>query len=90
MPVKSGEGTNVTVPSLLTVYVPSPETVRDVLLQTNGPTPTPHNFNEVATAGKPASTWSFESGLRVCVAPFAPLDVSFIAAGTEAERTVTE
>ena len=73
MPVNVGNGLNVTVPSSLTVYVPSPGTVRDVLVQLFGisaatggvaaVSASPHNFNDDANNGKSATPGvSFASG----------------------------
>ena len=61
MPAKVDSGLNVTVPSGFTVYVPSPGTVTDVLVQLGGVSPSfvlavagssrPHNFTVEATSG---------------------------------------
>ena len=75
-PVNVGNGLNVTVPSLLTVYVPSPGTVSDVFEQAFGDSASsirtvagssrPHNFTEVANNGKSvAPAVSLPSGVYV-------------------------
>ena len=63
MPVNDGSGLNVTVPSGFTVYVPSPGTVTDVLVQlgavsavTGGvaaASARPHNFTDESTHSAP-------------------------------------
>ena len=66
MPVNVGSGSNETVPSLFTVYVPSPGTVRDVWVQLFGVCTglIPHNFTEVALNGKSAApAVSFANGV---------------------------
>jgi hypothetical protein len=68
VPVKVGSGSNVTVPSLFTVYVPSPGTVSDVLSQLFGVCTglMPHNFTDEANNGKSAApALSLASGAYV-------------------------
>ena len=51
VPMKSGSGSNVTVPLALTVYVPSSSTCSVVTLQVFGVCPLPHNFKVALFAG---------------------------------------
>ena len=64
------------MPSLFTVYVPSPGIVRVVLVQLFGLSDSlvsgvaglsiPHSFNVVGASGEPPGA-SFNSGLMICV-----------------------
>ena len=71
-----GNGLNVTVPLLLTVYVPSPGIVNEVFVQLLGLSASftpdvagssmPHSFRVAGTSGEPPGS-SFNNGLMVCV-----------------------
>ena len=66
VPVNVGNGSNATVPSGFTVYVPSPGTVNEVLSQLLGVCTgsRPHNFTDEANSGKSvAPRVSFASGV---------------------------
>ena len=92
MPVNVGNGLNVTVPSSFTVYVPSPGTVRDVLVQLGAVSASfvpdvagsssPHNFTVDATSG--ALEWPGSSLSRMSITWFVsygPVEVSFSKSG---------
>jgi hypothetical protein len=76
VPKKVGKGLNVTVPSLLTVYVPSPGIVNEVFEQLLGLSDSltpevagssiPHSYRDAGASGEPPGL-SFNSGLMVCV-----------------------
>ena len=91
MPVNVGNGLKVTVPSALTVYVPSPGTVSDVLSQLFGICNglSPHNFTEVACNGKSgAPAVSFANGVYVWFVSYASVIASAVAAGSGGKPTV--
>ena len=91
MPTNVGRGSNETVPSLFTVYVPSPGTVSDVLSQLFGVCTglTPHNFTEEANNGKSvAPLVSFANGVYVWFVSYAVVIASGEAVGTGGGRTV--
>jgi hypothetical protein len=89
----------VTVPSLLTVYVPSPGTVKEVFEQVFGVSATtggdaealarPHNFTDVATNGKSVAPGvSLEVGVYVWFVSYASVIASAVAVGTGGGPTV--
>ena len=89
----------MTVPSLFTVYVPSPGTVSDVFehvfgdsAATDGVADTsarPHNFTEVATNGKSvAPRVSLPNGVYVWFVLYASVIASAVAVGTGGGPTV--
>ena len=81
----------MTVPSLLTVYVPSPGTVRVVCVQLLGDSAglIPHNFTDVANNGKSeAPAVSLPSGVYVWFASYPLVKASAVAVGTGGTPTV--
>ena len=94
-----GNGSNVTVPSEFTVYVPSPGTVSDVLVQLFGDSASfvpavagssrPHNFTDVASSGKSgAPAESLPNGVYVWFVSYARVNASAVAVGTGGGPTV--
>jgi hypothetical protein len=66
VPVKDGKGSNVTVPLALTVYVPSPATVKVVRLQLELTVlVVAHNFTLLVTNVAPLPATSFVNGAIV-------------------------
>ena len=84
-PKNVGSGTKLTVPSLFTVYVPSPATVRVVPEHTaTALAPTDeaaHIFTDVATRVVPVPAASLETGVSFCALFHGPLDVSSTSVG---------
>ena len=94
-----GNGSNVTVPSELTVYVPSPGTVTEVFVQLFGVSATtggvavasarPHNFTDDASIGKSvAPAVSLPSGVYVWFVSYPRVNASAVACGSGGGPTV--
>jgi hypothetical protein len=83
VPMKVGRGSNVTVPFVPNVYVPSPDTVTDILSQLFGVCTgdTLHRRIVDASAGTEARNVSLASGVKVWLTSHSSLDVSSVAEG---------
>ena len=84
VPLKVGYGSNVTVPFVFTVYVPSFGTSRNVRLQLASVVDVvAHSFTDEASSAESVPAESLASGEIIWLTSYAPVDVSLIADGSK-------